>query len=430
MAPLTQLLLIWTSVLLAIGLAERTRMTPVLWYLFMGAALVNLGLLPVESDAFISGFAELGIIVIMFALGFEENIERFLAMAKRSWGIAFFGAAAPFLTAWGFSLWMWGDHNIALMCGLAMTATAVSLTMVSLRSERLQDSPAATAIMASAVMDDLASLALVAILVPIALGEGSATVSAIAWTVLKAVAFFAVVALFSAWFFPHDLTKGLASKVPLLRQYGIRHLIQIGEGLQASLVMLLVAISLALIGKVFGFHPAVGAYMAGLVLKEEYFLIHDKPSRSLYMRTKHVIDDVAFTWIGPVFFVDLGSRLLFDKSLIYIVAGPALLLFAAIFIAQVLSASLAARYTGRFLWNESLMVGFGMIGRAELAFVVMGIAYVQYHIITTEVFYTLMLTAFLLNCSVPVVIRWWKPFCTGERTVPAWMRGSRSIQGD
>ena len=54
------------------------------------------------------------------------------------------------------------------------------------------------------------------------------------------------------------------------------------------------------------------------------------------------------------------------------------------------------------------MIGFGMLGRAELAFVVMDIAYVQHNIMNTESFYTLMFTAFLLNISVPLTIRWWK----------------------
>ena len=54
------------------------------------------------------------------------------------------------------------------------------------------------------------------------------------------------------------------------------------------------------------------------------------------------------------------------------------------------------------------MIGFGMLGRAELAFVVMNIAFVQYQIISVEVFYTLMLTCFFLNISVPLTIRWWK----------------------
>jgi hypothetical protein len=49
-----------------------------------------------------------------------------------------------------------------------------------------------------------------------------------------------------------------------------------------------------------------------------------------------------------------------------------------------------------------------MLGRAELAFVVMNIAFVQYQLITLEAFYTLMMTATLLNFSVPLTIRWWK----------------------
>lgn len=59
-------------------------------------------------------------------------------------------------------------------------------------------------------------------------------------------------------------------------------------------------------------------------------------------------------------------------------------------------------------WSSSALIGFGMLGRAELAFVVMDIAYTQNRIIHTEAFYTLMLTAFWLNVSVPLSIRLWK----------------------
>lgn len=86
------------------------------------------------------------------------------------------------------------------------------------------------------------------------------------------------------------------------------------------------------------------------------------------------------------------------------------ILFIALFIVQTLSAALAAKYTANFTWEESLMIGFGMLGRAELAFVVLDIAYVQYQIFSQEVFYTLMLTALFLNISVPLAIRLWKPY--------------------
>ena len=78
--------------------------------------------------------------------------------------------------------------------------------------------------------------------------------------------------------------------------------------------------------------------------------------------------------------------------------------------AQVSSAALDARYTGGMLWQASTLVGFGMLGRAELAFAAMDIAYVQNCVIPIEAFYTLMMTAFLLNMALPITIKLWKPY--------------------
>ncbi|GAC29547.1 cation:proton antiporter [Brumicola pallidula] len=85
-----------------------------------------------------------------------------------------------------------------------------------------------------------------------------------------------------------------------------------------------------------------------------------------------------------------------------------IILFIGLLVDQVLSAALAARYTGEFDWPSSWIIGFGMLGRAELAFVVLDIAYVQHNIISKEVFYTLILVAFLLNLFVPLYINWHK----------------------
>jgi Kef-type K+ transport system membrane component KefB len=100
MYDLSILAIIWISVLVASFIAHHTRLTPVLWYLFLGALMVNIGFLPETMPIFIANFAELGIIVIMFALGFEENTEHFLKSVKRSWGIALFGVLIPFLVSY------------------------------------------------------------------------------------------------------------------------------------------------------------------------------------------------------------------------------------------------------------------------------------------------------------------------------------------
>jgi hypothetical protein len=87
-------------------------------------------------------------------------------------------------------------------------------------------------------------------------------------------------------------------------------------------------------------------------------------------------------------------------------------------------------YTGLCLLLVAVLVellahefGFGMLGRAELAFMVMDIAFAQYHIMsadgfhtfhtfhtshTSHTFHTLILVAFMLNLSVLLTISWYK----------------------
>lgn len=410
MEDLNTLAITWIAVYVAHFAAAKTKLTPVLWFLAMGCLLVNIGLLPHEPGIFMTDFAEIGIIVIMFALGFEENSANFLSSVRRSWGIALFGAIAPFLVTYNTVLYFWDDRNAALMCGLAMTATAVSLTMVSLRSEGLHKTKAATGIMTSAVLDDIASLALVAILVPVATGEAMISISGLGLIALKAIIFFLLITLMATWLFP--MGRGPLARIPFLEHFNLQRLITAHEGEHATLTMLLLALLVALLGYQLGFHPAVGAYMAGLVLKEEYFILgkHSKDADlTIHKETSRIIDSIAFSWIGPVFFVVLGTHLILDVNIILSVLDETLILLTGLFVGQVLSAGLAARYTGGFSWNESWMIGFGMLGRAELAFVVMDIAYNQHGIINDAMFYTLMFTAFCLNIAVPLTIRWWKP---------------------
>jgi Kef-type K+ transport system membrane component KefB len=414
MEPLLHLAIIWLGVFAAVFLARKTKLTPVLYFLAVGSVLVNLGILPTESHPFIRGFAEIGMILIMFALGFEESTSRFLQSVRRAWGIALFGAVVPFLTAFAVAEYFWGNTNLSLMFGLTMTATAVSLTMVSLKSEGLERSQAATGIMTSAVIDSISSLAMVAILIPIATGAGPASLAEVGWVLAKAIVFFGLVTVVGAWILPHE--PGYPERhLPWLRGWGIRNLLSLGEGEHATLTVLTFALLVGIAAHQFGFHPAVGAYMAGLVIKEEYFHYLRHPDEDYYGQTKRIIDNVAFSWIGPVFFVELGTKIVFKWDIVIDVIPETAVLLGSVFVAQIASAALAAHFTGRFPWNESMMIGFGMLGRAELAFVVMDIAYVQNPILNDEAFYTLMFAAFWLNVSVPVTIAWWKPYYEGRK---------------
>ena len=323
-----------------------------------------------------------------------------------------------------------------MLWGLTMTATAVSLTMMSLKSENMHRSTAATGIMTAAVIDDILSLVGVAIIVPLALASSSGDISGLQFVDIviilgKVVLFFIIVILIGLVAFPEKVPKKLSNHPTYLQImdfeiskiynfFGIRKLLVVYQGEFTPLIMVFIAMSVGTIAYVFGFHPAIGAYMAGLFLKEDYFLFYNTKvvvKDNNYNKSKLVIDHLAFTIFGPIFFVNLGSKIIFDLDMLYKIIPGVIILFSLVFTFQILSATLAAKYTGKYEWHESIMIGFGMLGRAELAFIVLNISFVQEKIINFEQFNILVLTVFLLNISVPLTIKLWKPYYEGVKTL-------------
>ena len=245
------------------------------YYLIAGSLLVNFNLLPQVPTSFIQGFSEFGIILIMFALGFEENPTTFVRSAKRSWGIALFGAIAPFFTAYLLADYFWDDPNISLLVGLTMTATAVSLTMMVLKHENLHLTKAATGIMTSAVLDDVASLVLVAVLVPIVAGEEAPTLISTGSILLKAIGYFVFIYLCAISVFPtkerRKVRRPGKTRLRFFERYGLNNLLAFNDGKEATLSILMIAVTFGAIAHAMGLHSAVGAYMAGLIMTPALF---------------------------------------------------------------------------------------------------------------------------------------------------------------
>lgn len=442
------LVIFWLGCYLSAILAQKTRLSPLVFYLMFGCILGNVneidGFHIIPHSDFIGGISELGITLVFFALGFEENVTHFVCGVKKAWGIASIGALVPFCCGFGTSCFFFPDVDIKahVMVALAVTATAVSLTMISLKSLGLALSNPAIGIMTSAVLDDVACLALVAILLPICSGEAEPTAAGISWIIGKSCIFFAVITVTNMFILPTIDTQDDAdnhpflSRIPGLRAVGASFLLHTQDGEHATVLTILFGVSMGLVATAFDFHPAIGAYMAGLILEERYydFYLHkeagdsaaedefaddeyksalttEPDKRNSYHHVNEIVESAAYSWIGPIFFFNLGSKIIIKASLLQDTVAPMFGFFIALFIGQVLSASLAARFVpGGFTWAESWMIGFGMLGRAELFFVVLDSAYLEYKILTDEMFFSLTLAAMLLNISVPVTISLYKPY--------------------
>ena len=390
----TELFILFLAIFVSKFLAKKTNTVDVLWYIILGAVVGNIGLLP--EDERIEFLGEIGIILVMFALGFEENLANFLRGVKKAWGIAVIGAIFPFLAGFYTAQFFGFSTTSSLIWGLTMTATAVSLTMVSLKSLGLEKTQAATGIMTSAVVDDVLSLIGLAVLLPIILNSGSGgfhiDFEKMWETTLDVLTFFGFVYLLGRFIVPH--------------KKGIRYLFMADNGNYAVLGVFILVFLFGDMAHVLGFHPAIGAYFAGLILRAEYFEVG---SENRAHEVEKITSTMAFTIFGPVFFILLGSKIIFEMSVLKDVIAPTLALFIAVLVLQIVSAAGAAKYTGGYSNKDSILIGFGMLGRAELAFIVINIAFVQNQLISKEEFYTLMFTTFLLNISVPLLLKWYKP---------------------
>ena len=71
-------------------ISKKTGTVDVLWLIVFGSIFSNIGILP-EHNKLIEHIGEWGIIFVMFALGFEEDLSHFVSGLKKSWGIAISG---------------------------------------------------------------------------------------------------------------------------------------------------------------------------------------------------------------------------------------------------------------------------------------------------------------------------------------------------
>ena len=104
----------------------------------MGELIVGVLLGPavfgwIQPNEFIQLLAEIGIFFLMFHAGVETQPLEFFQALKKSLGVAVVGAIVPFSASFGLALLFGMDLVGATFIGLTMTATAVVITLKSLK---------------------------------------------------------------------------------------------------------------------------------------------------------------------------------------------------------------------------------------------------------------------------------------------------------
>jgi Kef-type K+ transport system membrane component KefB len=336
------LVLVWLVAKLAGEAMERVGQTAVLGELLAGV-LIGPGVLGLvhESDV-LHALAELGVLVLLFEVGLESDVDELLEAGLQATLVALVGVALPFAAGYAVMQWLGHPPLVAVFVGATFTATSVGITARVLADMgRLQD-PAANVVLGAAVVDDVLGLIILAVVTGAA-QTGSVSTASVALLTGKAVVFLVVA-----------IVLGLRL-APLLVGW-IGRLRARGTLIVYSLVF---ALTLSAAADLIGLATIIGAFAAGLVLA--------KTARKAHIEER--VRPVADLFV-PVFFVTVGMKV--EPARLDPFGADAQLGLALVLTGLAVATKLAA---GLAVYQPSVRrwpVGVGMVPRGEVGLIFAG----------------------------------------------------------
>jgi Kef-type K+ transport system membrane component KefB len=364
------LVVVWVVAKAAGEGMERLGQTAVLGELLAGV-IIGPGVLGlVRETAVLHALAELGVLILLFEVGLESDLDELLEAGLQATLVAAVGVIIPF--AAGFALMNWLGHPslVSIFVGAILTATSVGVTARVLADlGRLQDA-AAKVVIGAAVVDDILGLIILAVVTGIAMTGGVSLVTA-GLLSAKAVVFLLV----AVW---------LGIKLAPILVHWVGRMQARGTLIVYAVVF---AVGLAAVAEVIGLATIIGAFAAGLILATTERRAH------IEERTKPVAD-----LLVPVFFVTVGMKV--QPAMLNPFAEDGqfwmALALTAVGVASKLAAGLAVYQRSVRRW----VVGVGMIPRGEVGLIFAGTGLAA-GVIANDLYSALVVAVMLTTFAAP-----------------------------
>ncbi|HUT66983.1 MAG TPA: cation:proton antiporter [Dehalococcoidales bacterium] len=370
-----ELLIVLVTAIVGGMLARWLRLPVILGYLAGGIAVGPFGLGWVHDTETISSLAEIGVILLLFAIGLEFSLKDLLRMGK----IAVIGGIAQILltAAVGFGL--------GRVVGLSMTGAvffgfiiALSSTMVVLKllMDRGEIDTVHGRIMLGILLVQDLSVVPIMVIMPAVGGEAGQLLVSLGIALAKAVGFIGVMLVLGYWGLPWLLKRVAGQRS---RELFLLTVIVIGFGAAFGTVKLELS-------------PAFGAFTAGLLISQSGF------ARQAFADIVPLRD--AF---GALFFVSLGmlANLHFIGENVTTVA----IVVVVIILVKFIICSAITRIFG-YGHKTVLMVGTGLIQIGEFSFIIammgVGLGLLSerlYSLTIASAIITMLLTPFAMSLN-------------------------------
>lgn len=295
----------------------------------------------------ISVLAEIGVVILLFEIGLESNLDALLRVGYQAAIVAVVGVVAPFVSGTLGLIYLFGVPTVpAIFAGAALTATSIGITAKVLAELQYLNRREGQIIVGAAVLDDVLGIIVLAVVASLA-KTGEVEVTNVFYLITSAAAFLVGAVLLGRFLNPYFV-------------WVVNELKTRGQLLIPALIF---AFVLSYIATAIKLEAILGAFTAGLILAET------NKCRELKQQVLPIAD-----MLVPIFFVVVSAKT--DVG----VLNPTIpenregLIMASFLIMVAIVGKVLSGFTvfGQPEINR-LAIGVGMIPRGEVGLVFAGI---------------------------------------------------------
>jgi Kef-type K+ transport system membrane component KefB len=329
--------------------------------------------------------SNIGLILFMFTVGLELDLQSLSNRAKSGLLVSHFSIIFPFVLGAGLALPLFGEFgphkfgflSFALFMGISLSITAFPVLARIIQEHNLaRTSLGATAISCAAI-DDVTAWCILAVVVGIVQSGSSAAaygVVSVAF-IYVGIAVFAVRSALQQWLVPRMSGSPRIAPATLV-------------------VVFTILLTSCLVTESIGIHALFGAFLAGVIMPED---------GGFKAKLVASVEDVSTLILLPIFFAFTGLRTeigLLNDVHSWLIAGT---ITAVAVIGKMGGSMVAARFTG-LTWREAAGLGSLMNTRGLVELVVLNIGY-DIGVLPPKMFTMLVMMAIITTMMTGPLLR-------------------------
>ena len=319
-------------------------------------------------------------IIILFSAGLHFTFHDLIKAGSKSVLVGTFGVIIPLVLGYFITLWMGFDWIVSIIIGTIFSATSIAISVTILEEIGKEKSKEGNILVNAAVLDDVLGLAILSAVISLVTLHTIPTIESITITTITEIGFWFLILLAAVYVLPKIVHVVASMSASTLEGRGIK------QGVALSS-----AFGLAAIASSVGLNPIVGAFAAGMGLAGSKL---SGQVREFVGRLKVIV--------APLFFAIIGAHVDITQisSINWILFG---MLLAVAVGSKILGCGLLASILLKSR-KSGLRIGYGMIARGEIAFIVAGTGLAM-SILSEELYSTVIFVILATIFIAPVLLR-------------------------